>query len=138
VDRVHESVDRKRRQSTVDHGHRLGGGSLENGRNGAPMRGTSPQLRAKGEGTAMSLTGCKRGRQRVRHNRAMVGNNRRRRRSVGWTLRTRKRAIEDGVSVVMAGGAPRPFIVVGEGHTKAGEGKMAGGNSLNAIDGGVA
>jgi hypothetical protein len=34
------------------HGHCLGGGSPENGRNGAPVRGTSPRL---------SLTGCKRG-----------------------------------------------------------------------------
>jgi hypothetical protein len=138
VDRVHESVDRERRRSTVDHGHRLGGGSPENSRNGAPVRGTSPRLREKGEGTAVSLTGCKRGRRRVGHNRAMMGNNRRRRCSVGWTLRTRKHAIEGGVSVVMAGGAPRPFIVAGEGHTGAGEGETAGGNSLNAIDGGAA
>jgi hypothetical protein len=104
VDRVHESVDRKWRWSTVDHIHRLGIGSPENGRNGAPVRGTSPRLREKGEGTAVSLTGCKRGRRRVGHDRAMVGNNRRRRRTVGWTLQTRKRAIEGGVSVVMAGG----------------------------------
>jgi hypothetical protein len=135
MDRVHESVDRERSRSTVDHGHRLGGGSLENGQNGAPVRGTSPRLREKGEGTAVSLTDCKRGWRRVGHNRAMVGNNRRRRRSVGWTLRTRKRAIEGGVCVGMAGGAPHPFIVAGEGHTEAGEGEMAVGNSLNAIDG---
>jgi hypothetical protein len=43
------------------HGHRLGRGSPENGRNGAPMRGTPPRLREKGEGTAVSLTSCKRG-----------------------------------------------------------------------------
>jgi hypothetical protein len=61
VDRVHESVDRERRRSTVDHGHRLGGGAPENGQNGAPVRGTSPRLREKGEGTAVSLTDCKRG-----------------------------------------------------------------------------
>jgi hypothetical protein len=54
-------VDRERRRSTVDHGHRLGGGSPENGRNGAPVRGTSLRLRKKGQGTAVSLTGCKRG-----------------------------------------------------------------------------
>jgi hypothetical protein len=29
VDRVHEPMDRERRRSTVDHGHRLGGGSSE-------------------------------------------------------------------------------------------------------------
>jgi hypothetical protein len=125
-------------QAAPVHGHRLGGGSPENGWNGAPVRGTSPWLREKGEETVVSLTGGKRGRRRVGHDRATVGNNRRRRRSVGWTLRTRKRAIEGGVSVVMAGGAPRPFIVAGEGHTGVGEGETVGSNSLNAIDGGVA
>jgi hypothetical protein len=88
----------------VDHGHRLRGGSPENGRNGVPVRGTLPRLRKNGEGTAVSLTGCKRGRRRVGHDRAMVGNNRRRRRSVEWALRTQKQAIEGEVSVVMAGG----------------------------------
>jgi hypothetical protein len=56
-------------------------------------------------------------------------------------LRTRERANEGGVSVVMAGGgggAPRPFIVAGMGHAKAREGETAGGNGLNAIDGGAA
>jgi hypothetical protein len=61
VNRVHEPVDRERRLSTVDHGHRPGKGSPENGRNGVPGRGTSPQLRKNGEGTEVSLTGCKRG-----------------------------------------------------------------------------
>jgi hypothetical protein len=84
MDRVHEPVDRERRRSTVDHGHRLRGGSPENGRN--------------------RCTGCKRGRRRVRHDCATVGNNRRRRRSVEWAMRTRKQVIEGEVSVVMAGG----------------------------------
>jgi hypothetical protein len=83
VDQVHEFVDRGRRRSRVDNEHRLGGDSPENDRNGAPVYGTSPRLRKKGEGTAVSLTGCKRGRWRVGHDRATVGNNRRRRRSVG-------------------------------------------------------
>jgi hypothetical protein len=125
VDQVHESMDRERRRSTVDHGHRLGGGSPENGRNGAPVRGTSPRLREKGQGTAVSLTGFKRGRRRVGHNRATVGNNRHRRRSVGWTLRTRKRAIEGGVSVVMAGGCSSPFYS-GWGGTHWGGGEGIG------------
>jgi hypothetical protein len=86
----------------------------------------------------VSLTGGKRGRRRVRHNRATVGNNRRRRRSVEGELRTRKHSIEGEVSVVMAGGAPRPFIVVGGWHTGAEEGETAGGSGLNAIDGGPA
>jgi hypothetical protein len=66
-------------------------------------------VEGKGEGTAVSLTGCKRGRWRVGHDQATVGNNWRRRRSVRWTLWTRKRAIEGGVSVVMAGGCSSPF-----------------------------
>jgi hypothetical protein len=86
----------------------------------------------------VSLTGCKRGLRRDGHGRATVGNNRRRRCSVGWTLHTRERANEGGVSVVMAGVAPRPFIVAEEGHTGAREGEMAGGSGLNAIDGGAA
>jgi hypothetical protein len=76
MDQVHESVYRKRRRSMVDHGHRLGGGSPENDRNGAPVCGTSPRLRKKGEGMAVSLTGCKRGHRRVGHDQATVGNNR--------------------------------------------------------------
>jgi hypothetical protein len=90
VGRVHESVDHERRWSTVDHGHRLGRGSPENDRNGALVRGTSPRLREKGEGTVVSLTGYKRGWRRVGHDQATLGNNRQRRRSVGWTLQTRK------------------------------------------------
>jgi hypothetical protein len=127
VDRVHAPVDRERRQPTVDHGHRPGGGSPEIGQNGVPVRGNSPWLRKNGEGMELSLTGGKRGRRRVGHNRAMVGNNRRRRRSV-----------EGEVSVVKAGGAPRPFIMAEGGHTGAGEGETASGNGLNAIDGGPA
>jgi hypothetical protein len=68
-------VDRERHQSTVDHGHRLGEGSPENGWNGVPVRGTSLRLRKNGEVMEVSLTGCKRGRRRVGHNRATVGNN---------------------------------------------------------------
>jgi hypothetical protein len=52
---------------------------------------------------------------------------------VGWELRTRERAKEGGVTMVMAGGAPRPFIVAGER-----KGETADGNGLNAIDGGTA
>jgi hypothetical protein len=43
-----------------------------------------------------------------------------------------------GVSVVMAWGAPRPFIVAGEGHTGARKGETADDNGLNAIEGGAA
>jgi hypothetical protein len=117
-------VDRERCRSTVDHGHRLVGGSLENGRNGAPVCGTSPRLMEKGEGTAVSLTGFKRGQRRVGHDWATVGNNQRRRHSVGWMLRTQKRAIEGGVSVVMAEGCSSPFYS-GRGGAHRGGG---GGN----------
>jgi hypothetical protein len=104
MNRVHETVDRERRRSTVDHGHRPGKGSPENGRNGVPGRGTSPRLRKNKEGMEVSLTGCKRGRRRVEHDRATVKNDRRRRCSVEWALQTRKQAIEGEVSVVMARG----------------------------------
>jgi hypothetical protein len=79
----------------------------------------------KGEGTAVRLTGCKRGRQRDGHGRATVGNNRRRRCSVGWTLRTRERANEGGVSVVMAEGCSSPFHN-GRGGARRGEGGRNG------------
>jgi hypothetical protein len=106
---VHEPVDHERHRSTVDHGHHLGGGLPENGRNGVPVRGTLPRLRKNGEGTAVSLTDGKRGQRRFRHDRAMVGNNRWRRRSVEWALWTRKQAIEGEVGVVMAGGSSSSF-----------------------------
>jgi hypothetical protein len=88
----------------VDHGHHPGGGSSEIGRNSVPVRETSPRLSKNGEGTEVSLTGGTRGWRRVGHNRAMVGNNRERRRSVEGELWARKHAIEGEVSVVMAGG----------------------------------
>jgi hypothetical protein len=58
--------------------------------------------------------------------------------SVGWELWTRERAKDGGVSVVMARGAPRPFIVAREGHTGARKGETADGNGLNTIECGVA
>jgi hypothetical protein len=124
MDRVHELMDRERRRSTVDHDHRPEEGSPENGRNDVPVRGTSPRLRKNGEGTVVSLTGCKRGRRRVGHDRVTVGNDRRRRRSVEWVLRTRKQAIEGEVSVVMARGCSSSFYS-GRGGAHRGEG---GGN----------
>jgi hypothetical protein len=57
-------------RSTVDRGQGLCGGSLEDDRNRAPVHGTSPQLRKKGEGMAVILTGCRRGRRRGRSDRA--------------------------------------------------------------------
>jgi hypothetical protein len=51
-------------------------------------------------------------------------------------LRSKQRRA--GVSVVMAGGAPRPFIVAGEGHIGARKGKTTDGNCLNTTEGGAA
>jgi hypothetical protein len=117
-------MDRERHWPTVDHGHRPGGGSPEIGRNGVPVRGTSPRLRKNGEGTEVSLTGGKRGWRRVGHNRATVGNNWRRRRSVEGELRTREHAIEGEVSVVMARGCSSSYHSGrGEGTPGRGRGK---------------
>jgi hypothetical protein len=117
-------VDHEGRRSMMDHGHRPGEGSPENDRNGVPVRETSPRLRKNGEGTEVSLTGCKRGWRRVRHDRATVGNDRRRRCSVEWALRTRKQVIEGEVSVVMARGCSSSFYS-GRGGAHRGGG---GGN----------
>jgi hypothetical protein len=122
VNRVHEPVDREWRRSTVDHDHRPGRGSSENGQNGVPGRGTSPRLRENGEGMEVSLTGCKRGQRRVEHDRATVKNDRRRRRAVEWALRTRKQVIEGEVSVVMAGGCSSSFYSGRGGAHRGGEG----------------
>jgi hypothetical protein len=106
------------------HGHRPGEGSPENGWNDVPVRAISPRLRKNGEGMEVSLTGCKKGRRRVRHDRVTVRNDRRRRRSVEWALRTQKQAIEGEVSVVMAGGCSSSFYS-GRGREHRGGG---GGN----------
>jgi hypothetical protein len=74
--------------------------------------------------TEVSLTGCKRGWRRVEHDRATVGNDRWRRRSMEWALQTQKQAIEGEVSVVMAGGCSSP-ICSGRGGAHRGRG---GGN----------
>jgi hypothetical protein len=42
---------------------------------------------------------------------------------------------DSGASVVMVGGAPRPFIVAGEGHAGARKGETTDGSGLNAIEG---
>jgi hypothetical protein len=134
--RVHGAVDRGRRQSTVDHGQGLGGGSPENGWNGAPVRGTSPRLREKGEGMAMSLTGCKRGWRRDGNGRASVGKNRRRRSSVWEVLGRREKRREVGRGPVKPEVGVLPFIGGGEGHAVVRRGETADGNGFNAIDGG--
>jgi hypothetical protein len=109
----------------VDHGHRSGGGSPEIGRNGVPVRGTSPRLRKNGEGTEVRLTGGTGGWRRVEHNRAMVGSNRRRRHLVEGELRTQKHTIEGEVSVVMAGGVLLVLLYwPGKGTLGRGRGKQ--------------
>jgi hypothetical protein len=124
VDRVHAPMDHERRWLTVDHDHRPGGGSPEIGRNGVPVRGTTPRLRKNGEGTEVSLTSGMGGRRRVGHNWATVGNYRQRRHSVEGELRTQKHVIEGEVSVVMAGGCSSSFY---SGRRRANRGG-GGGN----------
>jgi hypothetical protein len=135
VDRVHDAVDRGRRRSMVDRGQGLGGDSLENGWNGAPVHGTSPRLWKKGKGTAVSLTSCNRARQRDRNGRASVGNNQRRRRSVRAVLRRGEKRREVGGGLVKPEVGALPFIGAGEEHAGARKGETADGNGLNAIEG---
>jgi hypothetical protein len=101
------------------------------------MRGTSPRLRKKGEETTVSLTDCKRGRQRDGNGRASVGNNQRRRRSVWAVLGHGEKRREVGRGPVMPEVGALPFIGAGEGHAGVRKGETAGGNGLNAIDGGL-
>jgi hypothetical protein len=56
----------------------------------------------------------------------------------GGSCELRSEQRRAGVSVVMAGGAPRPFIVAEEGHTGARKGETTDDNDLNAIEGGAA
>jgi hypothetical protein len=107
MDPVHNSVDDGRHRSTMDYGQGLDGGSLEDGRNGAPVRGTSPRLRNKGEGTAVILTSCKRGRRRDRNGRASMGNNWWRRRSVWAALGRGEKRREAGRGTVKPEGGAR-------------------------------
>jgi hypothetical protein len=116
MDRVHDAVDRGRHRSTVDRRHVLRGGSPEDGRNGDPVRGTSPRLRKKGEGTTVSLTDCKRGWRRDGNGRASVGNNWWTRRSVWAVLGYREKRREVGRGPVKPEVGAHPFIGAGEGH----------------------
>jgi hypothetical protein len=98
------------------------GGSPEDGRNGAPVRRTSPRLRKKGERMAVILTGYRRGWQRVGSDRAAVGKKWRRKRSVRAALglgKKRKRAgggaVKDDGALPFyrgRGGERRPGMVV--------------------------
>jgi hypothetical protein len=65
-------MDQGWRWSTVDYKQSLSSGSPEDGQNGTPVRGTSLQLRKKGEGTAVILTGYRRERRRGERDQAMV------------------------------------------------------------------
>jgi hypothetical protein len=120
----------------VDRRHGLEGGSPEDGRNNAPVCGTSLRLRKKGEGTAVSLTGYKRGQRRDGNGRASVGKNWRRRRSVRAVLGREEKRREVGRGPVKPEVGALPFIGAGEGHAGARKGETTGGNGLNAIEGG--
>jgi hypothetical protein len=88
-----------------------------------------------GEGMAVSLTGCKRGRRRDKNGRASVGKNRRRRHSVPAVLMRGEKRREVGRGLVKPKVGALPFIRAREGHVGARRGETAGGNGLNAIDG---
>jgi hypothetical protein len=129
MDLVHSSVDHGRHQSTVDHGQGLDGVSSEDGRNDALVRGTSPQLRKKGEEMMMILTGCKwggGGTEMAGRRWGITGGR------GAWARREEKRGGERSGE---ARGWCSPFIGAREGHTGARKGEMVGGNGLNAIEG---
>jgi hypothetical protein len=99
---------------------RLAGERLER----RPRARNLTAVEGKGRGDSGEPHQLQEGRRSIGHDWATVGNNRRRRCSVGWMLRTRKRAIEGGVSVVMGRGCSSPFYS-GRGGAHQGEG---GGN----------
>jgi hypothetical protein len=76
-------------------------------------------LRKKGEGTTMSLTGCKRGRRRDENGTTSVGNNRWRRPSVRAVLGRGEKSREVGRGPVKPEVGAHPFIGAGEGHAGA-------------------
>jgi hypothetical protein len=133
VDRVHGAVDRGRHRSTVDGGQGLGGSSLEDGRNSAPMRGTSPRLSKKGEGTTVSLTSCKRGGGGTETAGCRWGITGGGGTWCGWCTGAERREAGRGLMKPEVG--PHPFIGAGEGHARARKGETASGNVLNAIEG---
>jgi hypothetical protein len=98
--------------------------------------GSSPSGAQQREGNTGNSARASPGLGRRRGGQATEGNGGGGRCSVGWEFRTRKRAKEGGVSVVMAVGAPRPFIEAGEGHVEARKGETTDGNGLNTIEGG--
>jgi hypothetical protein len=93
-------------------------------------------LRKKREGTAVSLTDCKRGRRRDGNDRASVGKNWLRRRSMRAVLGRGEKRREVGRCPVKPEVGALPFIGAGEVHVGARRGETTGGNGLNAIDGG--
>jgi hypothetical protein len=119
MDPVHSSVDHGQRQSTVDCGQGLGGGSPEDARNGAPVCGTSPRLRKKGGGMAVILTGCRRGRRRDGTGRASVGKKWQRRHSVWAVLGRGEKRRGEGRGAVESGDGP--LYIGAEGEAAVGD-----------------
>jgi hypothetical protein len=119
MDPVHGLVDLGRRLSMVGHGQCLGGGSLEDGQNGASVRETSLWLRKKGEGTAVILTGCRRWWRRGGSDRATVGKKQWRKHSVRAMLGLRKKRKRAGGGAVKDDGA-LPFYNVRGGGGSSG------------------
>jgi hypothetical protein len=86
MDPVHGLVDCGRCQSTVDRKKGLGGGSPGDGRDGTPVRGTSPRLRKKGGGDGGDPHRLQKGWRRGGSDRATVVKKRQRKRSMQAVL----------------------------------------------------
>jgi hypothetical protein len=88
---------------TRGRGH--GGGSPEDGQNGAPVCGTSLQLWKKSEGMVVILTGCRRGQWRGGGDLVMVVKKQWRKRSVWTAVGHGEKRREAGRGEIEDGGA---------------------------------
>jgi hypothetical protein len=90
----------------------------------------------EGGGNSSELHRLKEGRQRDENDWALVGNNRRRWRSMRAVLGRREKRREAGRGPVKPKVGAHPFIGAGEGHAWVRKGETASGIGLNAIEGG--
>jgi hypothetical protein len=126
VDQVHESVDRA---GPVHHGP-AATATLRS----SPELGLRPLHGSRSPGKGWRTGNLLRASPehgRRRGGRATEGNGGGGQCSVRWGCGLRNEQRRVGVSVMMAGGAPHPFIGAG----RRGGGEMAGSNGLNAIEG---
>jgi hypothetical protein len=90
---------------------------MEDGWNGAPVCGTSPRLRKKGEGTAVILTGYRRG----GNGRASVSKKWRRRCLVWAVLGRGEKRREEGRGEVRWRAVMAPLYIGAEGEAAVGD-----------------